>query len=211
MVHDANDATIRPFLYSHGFTDDEMESYSIRRYGWGDNIKRQNEIKTRYLEQGHVVIYADQDERIFHPDLRNYILDNIPTRDWIIPTGISLMQHDSEPPLDKTKLVLEQRSYGKYDTHWFSKTCILKSEFEWLPGRHTRPMRAFVDTNIYLVDIGKMCKDYMLENNEETRRIYTDVFWRYSTDKKDVFKQVFAEHVGHMQLLPKVIKESLLF
>lgn len=211
MVHDVNDAAIRRFLYSHGFTNDEIESYSIKRYGWGDNIRRQNDIKTKYIKQGYVVIYADQDERIFHPDLRNYILNNISNKDWIIPTGISLMQHDSEPPLDENKLVLEQRDYGKLDTYWFSKTCILKKDFEWLPGRHTRPMREPIDPNIYLIDIGKMCKDYMLKNNAESKRIYQSVFWRYSTDKKDVFKQVFAEHKGSLDRLPKMIKDSLLF
>ena len=211
MVHNVNDATIRPFLYSHGFTDNEMESYDVKRYGWGDNIKRQNEIKTRYIKQGYIVVYADQDERIFHPDLRNYILSNISNKDWMVPIGISLMQHSSEPSIDKTKLVLEQRNYGKLDIYWFSKTCILKRDFEWLPGRHTKPTQPSYDTNIYLVDIGKMCKDYMLENNEESRRIYKSVFWRYSTDKKETFNQVFEEHKGSLEPLPKIIKESLLF
>ena len=209
MVHNVNDATIRPFLYSHGFTDAEMEPYDIKAYGWGNNIKKQNEIKRRYLQEGYVVLYADQDERIFHPDLRNYILNNV--RNWIVPLGISLMQHPSEPPLDKSKLVLEQRSYGKLDTYWFSKTCILRRDYEWLPGRHTKPAGSFIDTNIYLVDIGKMCKDHMLENNEESKRIYESVFWRYSTDKKKEIDSVFAEHKGGLELLPKVIKDSLLF
>lgn len=209
MVHNVNEASIKEFLYSQGFTDNEMEPYDITAYGWGNNIKKQNEIKKRFIDQGYTVLYADQDERIFHPDLRNYIL-NTPGN-WIAPTGISLMQHDSEPPLDETKKVLEQRSYGKLDVYWFSKTCILRKDFEWLPGRHTRPTYLNIDTNIYLVDIGKACKDLMLRNNEESKRIYKSVFWRYSTDKKEVFNKVFEEHKGPLVKLPDIIKKSNLF
>lgn len=209
MVHNVNDSKIRPFLYGEGFTDDEIESYDIKAYGWGNNIKKQNEIKKRYIDQGYIVIYADQDERIFHPDLRNYILNNLDR--WIIPTGISLMQHDSEPPLDENKSVLEQRSYGKLDTYWFSKTCILRENYEWLPGRHTKPIISKIDPNIYLIDIGKMCKDFMLQNNEESKRIYKEVFWRYSTNDKKIFSSVFNEHLGPLVLLPSIIKESLAF
>ena len=209
MVHNVNEAEIKEFLYSQGFTDAEMEPYDIKAYGWGNNIKKQNEIKRRFIEQGYTVLYADQDERIFHPDLRNYILNK--PGDWIAPTGMSLMQHPSEPSLDKTKLVLEQRNYGKLDTYWFSKTCILRKDYEWLPGRHTRPPRLQIDLNIYLIDIGKMCKDHMLENNEISKKIYQSVFWRYSTDKKEAINSVFAEHKGGLEPLPKIIKQSLLF
>jgi len=209
MVHDVNSDIIKPYLYSYGFTDDEIEMYDIKGYGFGNNINRQNEIKRRYISQGCIVVYADMDERIFHPDLRNYILNN--DKSWIIPTGISLMQHPSEPPLDETKLVLEQRSYGKLDVYWFSKTCILRKNYEWLPGRHTKPPNSYIDPNIYLVDIGKMCKDFMLKNNEESRKIYKSLFWRYSIDKKDKIAAIFAEHKGNLTLLPKEIKQSLLF
>jgi hypothetical protein len=209
MVHDVNSDIIKPYLYSYGFTDDEIEMYDIKGYGFGNNINRQNEIKRRYISQGCIVVYADMDERIFHPDLRNYILNN--DKIWIIPTGISLMQHPSEPPLDETKLVLEQRSYGKLDVYWFSKTCILRKNYEWLPGRHTKPPNSYIDPNIYLVDIGKMCKDFMLKNNEESRKIYNSLFWRYSIDKKDKIAAIFEEHKGNLTLLPREIKQSLLF
>jgi hypothetical protein len=209
MVHKFNESTIKPYLYAHGFTDDEMEIYDIRAYGWGDNIKRQNEIKKRYIDQGYIVVYADMDERIFHPDLRNYILTNL--KDWIVPTGMSLMQHPSEHYLDETRLVLEQRSYGKLDRYWFSKVSILARDFEWLPGRHTRPINSLIDPNVYLIDIGKLCKDFMLKNNEESRKIYQRIFWRYSTDKKNIIDSVFAEHKGDLEPLPKIIKDCLLF
>lgn len=209
LVHNFNAHLVKPYLNSHGFTDDQMLDYDVTKFGWGDNVGMQNSIKRRWISEGYIVVYADMDERIFHPDLRNYIINNI--KYWIAPTGISLMQHDSEPPLDETKKVLEQRSYGKLDTYWFSKTCILKIDYEWAPGRHTRPTHLQIDPNVYLVDIGKMCKDFMLKNNEESKRIYRNVFWRYSTHDKEVFKQVFSEHKGHLTDLPKIIKESNLF
>lgn len=209
LVHNVNSNHIRTYLNSHGFTTDQMMFYKTDRFGWGDNIKMQNDVKTKWLNEGYVVLYADPDERIFHPDLRTYIADNL--TNWIVPTGVSLMQHDSEPPLDESKLVLEQRSYGKIDIYWFSKTCILAKDYEWLPGRHTKPHNKQIDPNVYLIDIGKMCKDFMLKNNEESKKIYKKLFWRYSTDKKDVFKNVFNEHKGNLEPLPKSIKDSLLF
>lgn len=209
LVHDINADKIIPYLYSKGFTKDNVEVYKINSYGWGNNIKKQNDVKKKFINEGSIVVYADMDERIFHPDLRNYIIENI--KYWIAPTGISLMQHDSEPPLDETKGVLEQRSYGKLDTYWFSKTCILKKDYEWIAGRHTRPTNLQIDPNVYLVDIGKMCKDFMLKNNEESKKIYEKIFWRYSTDKKETFRQVFNEHKGPLVPLPSVIKECMLF
>lgn len=207
MVHDVNNLQIRKYLQSHGFTDNEMENYDVKSFGQGENISRQNEIKTRYINQGFVVVFADMDERIFHPDLRNYIINNL--NNWIVPIGISLMQHSSELPLDENRNVLEQRSYGKLDTYWFSKTCILKKDFNWLPGRHTKACEK--DSNIYLIDIGKMCKDFMLKNNEESRKIYKTLMWRYSTNDKKMFDKVFSEHTNPIEKLPEVIKNSNLF
>lgn len=209
LVHDVNAPQIISYLKSHGFTNSDIEVYVSSKFGWGDNINRQNSVKKRFIDEGYTVLYADVDERIFHPDLRNFIL-NTPG-DWIAPTGISLMQHSSEPPLDETRKVLGQRSYGKIDTYWFSKTCILRKDFEWLPGRHTRPTQLAINPHIYLIDIGKACKDLMLRNNEESKRIYKNVFWRYSTDKKEAFNQVFEEHKGPLVRLPSMIINSNLF
>lgn len=209
MVHNVNEEAIRSYLYSHGFTDNEIESFKISTYGWGDNIRRQNQVKSKFISLGFVVLYADQDERIFHPDLRNYIINNL--KNWMAPTGISLMQHPNEPFLDKNKKILEQRNYCKLDVYWFSKTCILKRDYEWLPGRHNRPSQLQVDSNLYLVDVGKCCKNIMIENNIETSAIYNKVFWRYSTQQMMDFEKVFSEHKGNLIKLPSIIKESLLF
>lgn len=209
LVNSFNIVKLRPYLKSHGFIDSQIQEYNSRRFGWGDIINLQNATKTKWLNDGYIVVYADIDERIYHPQLKNYIKENL--KNWIIPTGISLMQHDSEPPLDETKLMLEQRSYGKLDIYWFSKTCILKEDFKWLPGRHTKPKPNLEDSNIYLVDTGKMCKDFMLKNNAESKKIYDDLFWRYSTNDKKQFKAVYEEHTGPLLPLPKIIKECLLF
>jgi hypothetical protein len=207
LIHDVNKNLIIPYLQSHGINN--FETYYTKSYGRGDNIKKQNEIKKRFINEGYIVLYADQDERIFHPDLRNYIINTL--NDWIAPTGIVLLQHDSESPLDETKKILEQRSWGKLDRYWFSKTCILRKDFEWLPGRHTRPLTLKIDANIYLIDTGKCCKDLMLKNNQESNKIYENVLLRYSTDNENVVKKVFEEHKGYLEKLPQIIKDSLLF
>jgi hypothetical protein len=207
LIHDVNKNLIIPYLQSHGINN--FETYYTKSYGRGDNIKKQNEIKKRFINEGYIVLYADQDERIFHPDLRNYIINTL--NDWIAPTGIVLLQHDSEPPLDETKKILEQRSWGKLDRYWFSKTCILRKDFEWLPGRHTRPLTLKIDANIYLIDTGKCCKDLMLKNNQESNKIYENVLLRYSTDNENIVKKVFEEHKGSLEKLPQIIKDSLLF
>jgi hypothetical protein len=209
LVHAFNSEIIKPYLRSHGFTDDQMLDYDIKRFGWGDNIKLQNEVKTKWINDGYTVVYADIDERIYHPHLKEFINERI--RKWIIPVGISLMQHESEPPLDKTKKVLEQRDYCKTDVYWFSKVCILAEDFEWTPGRHNKISMNHINSNVYLIDIGKMCKDFMLENNEQSRTIYPRLFWRYMEDDKNKFKKIFEEHRGSMIKLPEVIKNSMLF
>lgn len=209
MVHYKRQDEIKEALMGYGFTDEQMEIYGQDRFGWGDNVHNQNRLKTKFLQEGYIVVYADPDEFIFHPNLRQYIIDNL--RNWIVPTGISLMQHPDEPPLDKTRKIIEQRDYCKIDTYWFSKTCILKKDYHWLPGRHTKPPHAMINSEVYLVDVGKMCKDFMLENNIETKDIYKNVMWRYSTNKKEMFSQVFNEHKGSLVKLPFVIKEHSLF
>lgn len=209
MVHCKRQDEIKTALKSYGFKEEQMEMYGQDRFGWGDNIHNQNRLKTKFIQEGYIVIYADPDEFIFHPNLRQYVLDNLVN--WIVPTGICLMQHPNEPALDKTRKILEQRDYCKIDTYWFSKTCILKKDYHWLPGRHTKPNHSSINNNVYLIDVGKMCKDFMLENNIETTEIYKNVMWRYSTKKKESFSQVFNEHRGAMIKLPNIIKQHSLF
>lgn len=209
MVHDVNSNIVKPYLQSHGFNESQMMDYNILRFGWGDNVRLQNQVKTKFIIEGFTVVYADIDERIFHPDLKNYIDKRL--RKWIAPTGISLIEHPEDKALDENKKVLEQRIYCKLDTTSFSKICILASDYEWTPGRHNRPPLMQIDSNIYLVDIGKMCREFMLKNNDQSRNIYDKLMWRYSENNKDILSKVFQEHPGQFIKIPEAIKNSMLF
>lgn len=210
MLHIKKFRELVKYLKQHGFSDQQFMTFNVDKFGWGDNSSLQNRVKKEMLNIGHTVLYADVDERIFHPQLRDYIREH--PVDLIAPTGISLMRHPDEPPLDKTKKVLEQRSYGKIDKIWFSKVCILNKDFHWTPGRHNKPLDFKISDDIYLVDIGKMCEEFMLENNEQTRLLYTAVTQKYKTDKKEGFQKIVdMEHKGPLIPLPEIIKNSMLF
>lgn len=210
MVHSVNSNKIREYLYSHGFTDNEMEEYSISEFGQGENVGRQNEIKTRYLKEGYTVIYADMDERIFHPNLREMII-NHPDQ-IIMPKGLVIVQDHNDQPIDKTKSVLEQRNKCSINTYWFSKVCILKGkDFHWLPGRHTKPPGYVITPDLYLVDIGKSCMDIVIENNMETIKLYKSIFWRYKEMSKDRLKDEYKEFTSDLIEIPEIIKSLNLF
>ena len=193
MVHEKNYNEIENYLFSKGFGPSNIEKYNIMTFGEGHNVGNQNRIKTDFLNQGYIVVYADMDERIYHPDLRNYILSK---RDfeYIMPQGMQVIQTKDEPPLDFTKNIIGQRSVCVLDVIWYSKVCILGKDFKWDHGRHNKPHRHPVDRNVYLIDVGKVCKDFMIENNKISSEIYHKVMWRYKeTDKARIDREFYGK------------------
>lgn len=204
MVHEKSYSEIENYLFSKGFGPSNIEKYNVMTFGEGHNVGNQNRIKTDFLNQGYIVVYADMDERIYHPDLRNYILNK--DFEYIMPQGMQVIQTKDEPPLDFTKNIIEQRSVCVLDVTWYSKICILKKDFKWDHGRHNKPHRHPVDRNVYLIDVGKVCKDFMIENNKKSSEIYDKVMWRYKeTDKARIDREFY----GKVAMYPHPIYESI--
>lgn len=207
MVHTKNYDTIKDYLFSKGFGEANIEKYGIMTFGEGHNVVNQNRIKTNFLNQGYIVVYADMDERIYHPDLRNYILKK--DCEHIIPQGMQIIQTKDEPPLDFTRNVIEQRTKCILDTFWYSKICILKKDFKWDNGRHNKPHKHKIDEEIYLIDVGKICKDFMIENNRISSEIYQKVMWRYKeTNKVHIDREVYDKIEMKASSIPENIKQA---
>ena len=207
MVHEKNYESIKHYLFSKGFTETNIEKYNISIFGEGHNVNNQNRIKTKFLNQGYIVVYADMDERVYHPDLRNYILNK--DCEYIIPQGMQIIQTKDELPLDFTRNVIEQRLVCIPDIFWYSKVCILKKDFIWDHGRHNKPHKHTIDQEVYLVDIGKVCKDFMIENNKLSSNIYKKVIWRYKeTNKINIDREVYNKISMKASAIPKNIQQA---
>jgi hypothetical protein len=183
MVHHVNSIEVKNYLLSHGFNHDQMFDYRTDAFGWGNNLMNQNMLVDRFIQAGYTVIYADIDELIFHPNLKQYIACK-PDK-LIAASGVVIFQHPSEQPLDITRPIFEQRDYCRFDRRYFSKVCILKIPFKWHAGRHNRPNDSVIDKNIYLIDVGKVCNNLILENNNVNKSIYRHVYSRYKESSID--------------------------
>ena len=210
MVHDKNYDIIRDYLFSKGFKENNIERYNIMTFGEGHNVGNQNRIKTRFIDEGRIVVYADIDERIYHPNLREYILCSEKT--YILPSGMQIVHANHEPPLDFTKGVLEQRSMCVLDDFWYSKMCILKSDFRWDHGRHNKPLNKPSDSKIHLIDIGKVCREFMIENNKISAEIYNRVMWRYKETNKDhIEREIYKKIMLNACPIIESVKNSKAF
>lgn len=202
LVHHKNYDGIVEYLRSHGFSS--FEKYNVLTFGDGHNVGNQNRFKTEFINKGYRVVYSDIDERIYHPDLRNLILSF--TEDFLIPTGMQIIQGSEEPPLDKARNVMEQRKWASVDITWYSKVCILNKDFKWDHGRHNKPLIFTPKENLYLFDLGRVCKDMVLENNQKSVKIYNRVTSRYKELTIDrIEKDMFAPMLSRLD----PIKEDL--
>ena len=181
LVKDTQYEKIAKYLCDKGFAKHQMIKYKNSGYIAGHKKKLQREKKSQFIKNGYTVLYSSQDERIVHPDLRNYIINNL--KNYIVPRGVVIIQHPTEDVLDVTKPILSQRSYQVSDDQGRSKPQILKKNINWDSGMHKIPEGAKIDENIFLVDIGKCCTKIALDNNMITLNIYKNVpyFYKYKT------------------------------
>jgi hypothetical protein len=207
MVHEKNYDSIKRYLFSKGFGESNIEKYDIKSFGEGHNVNNQNRIKTDFLNKGYIVIYADMDERIYHPRLREYIQES--NLDFIIPKGMQIVHAKGEAPLDFARNIIEQRSTCVLDVFWYSKVCILKKDFKWDHGRHNKPYVHTIDPNIHLIDVGKVCKDFMIENNKISSEIYQKVMWRYKeTNIANLEREVYNKIMVKPISIPSDLKNA---
>lgn len=188
LIHHKNFNQLTEYLNSKGFSSLNYEKLERNRFGFGENINKQNQIKSHFLKLGFIVVYADIDELIYHPDLKNYILNS--HDELYCPLGITITQNLDESKIDIGKNILEQRTKFFFNQEWYSKVCILKKDFIWDMGRHNKK-GVKIDENIFLFDIGKICIESYLENNFKTLEIYDLVNSRYKEKNKILIQEKF--------------------
>ena len=194
------------YLKEKGFKDDQVTKYTSNSYISKNKQSLQNNKKKEFIEKGYTVVYSSQDERIFHPNLREYITNNL--KNYILPRGVVIVQHN-EPKLNITKPLLTQRNYCISDVVGRNKPQILKKNIYWDSGMHTPPKGSKIDEDIYLIDIGKSCADIALENNLVSQTIYEKLVNYYDCSDINKIKKLFSNR--NVKLIPKNIKNHFTF
>lgn len=208
MLYKEAEEDLRHYLTKFGFAGDNIMVLTRTHFGFGENVDMQNRVKSEYLKRGYIVIYADIDEIIWHPDLKNYIKDY--PQPFICTNGIQIVQNVDEDYLDASRPILDQRSWCQPDYYYYSKLCILKKDFKWTAGRHNKGTIP-VDKSVYLIDIGKVCKKLMLENNIKTTAIYKRIMERYRISSQESMEIEYQKHLNKIQLIPQEVKIAQIF
>lgn len=208
LLYNQNFEEMKEYLESFGFTQGNMHVISRKYFGFGENVHVQNMMKRVHLDKGYTVVYADVDELIWHPDLKNYISSSREVH--FCASGYQIIQHPTEDFLNRTEPILDQRNWCQPDYNYYSKLCILKKDFTWTGGRHNKNhMKA--DPSLYLIDIGKVCKRLMLENNKESVRIYKTVMERYTVVTMEDIDNQYVNYLSSLAEIPQAIKDAHLF
>lgn len=180
--------SVSEYLKSKGFSDENFEKLNKPKFGFGESIPEQNRVKRNYIKDGYCVVYADLDELIYCPNLKEYITNSNKTQ--FRPIGAVIVQNINELDMDTSKPILEQRSYFLYDEVWYSKVCILKEDFHWTAGRHNK-RKVPLDRNIILFDTGRICKKMIFEKNKQNPSIYSSIHHRYrNINESEISKQI---------------------
>ena len=207
IVDSDNLQKISNYLLENGFDNRNILSLKLEKsYGYGERTKLQNDLSKNFISKGYIVIYSDIDELIFHENLKEYILNN--KDEYICPQGMFLIQNENENYFDIKNSILSQRNFCKIDNIWYSKVCILKKPYVWTAGRHNKPKNITIDNNVYLIDIGRICKKIVLENNNISSKLYKTTSFRYSILNKDKIENEFQLiYKSGLNEIPEIIKK----
>lgn len=197
---------IKAYLLDHGFSEKSFHVNMTRtNFGYGEQVSQQNSIKREFISRGYIVVYADIDELIYHPDFKSYVLNS--PKQLFCSKGIQIVQAPGEAYLDVTKPIVDQRLMGQYDDYYYAKVCILKKDFTWTGGRHNKE-GVKPDENIWLLDIGKVCKHLMLENNKKTTELYGGVFPRYTYKTMPEVEKEYKNYLKGIAPIPEIVKNN---
>lgn len=208
LILDKNFNHVSNYLKNKGFTKNSFESVTNSNIGVPILLDKQNSIVEHFITEGFITIYVDIDEILFHPDLRNYIINN--TTDFITPKGIVIIPNVGENIINKDDKILNQRFFCVYDDKYHSKVTVLKTKFEWEGGRHNKNNNKISD-DIFLIDIGKCCPKIMLDNNITSNLLYPKLTDRYSTTNEDDINDILNKWRELLTKLPNFILDHKLF
>lgn len=209
LILESEFKNISEYLLNKDFTGECFEKIINGYFGTVDDILSvQNNVLNKFIENGFTVVYADIDEIIYHHDLRNYIINNL--KDYITPSGVVLLPNKNDGPITQNNKILDQRNHCVFNNQYHSKTCILNKKYIWDGGRHNKNSNKISD-DIFLIDIGKCCKEIILYNNRFTNKIYKNVSFRYSTENKSDIDKMVSKFFPSLKPLPEYITKTKLF
>jgi hypothetical protein len=202
---------ISKYLFEKGFSIENIITNNFKKqYGFGERTNKQNEISSKYINQGFIVIYSDIDELVFHENLKEYILRN--KENHICPKGLGFIQNSKENYFNSEEPIFSQRNFCKFDDKWLSKVCILKKPYAWTAGRHNKTKTIKIDNNIFLIDIGRICKKLMYENNIVSTKLYQKLLPKYTIKILEQIEKAYAPtYKSGVVEIPERIKKSNLF
>lgn len=189
IVENQSYEIIEKYLLENGFDRNQLYKYTHHNYGYGNSVSLQNDLQKFFINDNFIVIYVDIDEFLFSENIKKFILNS--KENYICPKGYCIIQDTDENFLDKKINFIEQRKKCFIDVEWYSKVCILKSKFEWIPGRHNKNWYTKICDEVLLLDIGKICKKIMIENNKITKEKYKNSIERYIIDNLEDIEKFY--------------------
>jgi Glycosyl transferase family 2 len=163
------------YVLDHGSTDGSTKGtgfHCIPIYGSEVDAKAQRDVVQQKQHEligvYDVVLYTDVDEFVV-PEMET--LDAYIARfgnDYINCNGYEILHlKDSEPPLDVTRPILEQRSRWFPCDMYMSKPLLTRIPMEWDLGCHSTPKGKQQDKSLYLIHMHRMDYEICLSRHRQ--------------------------------------------
>lgn len=146
------------------------------------------------LEKYEWVIPTDIDEFLYHRDGLDRYIDGLSVSS-VRAVGFNLIHlPDSEPDIDLSRPILEQRKWWHRDRIWYDKTILTRKTLDWCVGLHTcSETPDLYDENLVLVHLHKFDhKTYVSRHLDWAGRKWSDSTirnnwnWHYRLTGKDL-------------------------
>jgi hypothetical protein len=129
-----------------------------------------NKLQKKLFEKYKIVCFTDQDEFLFHTDLKSILINT----DFKIlkPKGLEIIQDiHKESSFDQNLKLMQQRSFCGFHPY-YSKPIIVKEPVYWEVGRHRADSNDHIELeNLYLIHLGKFDINYLINLNIENQKI----------------------------------------
>jgi hypothetical protein len=124
--------------------------------------------KTLLLNFYEYVVNVDFDELLYHPLGIGQFIDTL-EEDYVTCQGYEIVQHKSEPVIDFSLPILNQRSFWYPYSH-FDKSLITKIDLTWSIGQHGasiagRSLPPNYAADLLLIHLHKVDRDYAYDLN----------------------------------------------
>jgi hypothetical protein len=196
-------------LHRHVISNDTLEEYCDVNFvdvsEYFDNSRKDIYIapskifadyQAKLLQESDVVLYADLDEFIVHPDLLGLLQSEFNT--CIVTTGVEIVQNlEIETRFDFQRSINSQRSHMIY-SEWYNKPLIINKQIDWCDGKHNHgEFKNYVE-GLYLIHLGKVCLDLSKQYSSDDSNLYTQ-YSRYKHTTPEGYANLLnnSSHLNH--------------